>query len=141
MNERVAKILKRHLKYSDAELIAFKEREENAKVVNSLDFIARMEIHFEVTSSRGCNSGHTVGQKFVLDGAGNFLADKSPKRSCMFLLHGFLPFVFAIHELVYAGIAPKDIVLKFPNFGCPDVGVENCGWGHVNMHVSVVEIK
>ena len=137
MDERLLKIMKRRLKYDDEEFQLFKDRPENLEVLDRVKQIAETEIVVEVVSTRGCNSQHTVGQKFYLDGAGNLLSNKSPSSSCIFLLGNLPHVVYAIHELIYAGIEPEAIRLRFPRVGCGDVGVENCGWGRVIVEVRV----
>jgi uncharacterized repeat protein (TIGR04076 family) len=138
MDERLYKIMKRHLKYDEEELKLFKERKENRDILEKIGEIKNMEIVVEIISAKGCNSGHEKGQKFYLDGAGNLISKKLPEKCCIFLLGSLSAHIFAIHELVYAGINPADIKLRFPRVGCADVGVENCGWGKVIVETSVI---
>lgn len=139
MDERLFKLMKRHLKYDADEFELFKERPENRDILERIRDVTRIEIVAEVVSAKGCNSKHFVGQKIYFDGAGNLNAAKSPDRICIFLLGNLPGLVFSIHELLYAGIELNDLRLRFPRTGCSDVGVENCGWGHVIAEVSVHE--
>ena len=141
MDERLFKLMKRHLKYNDVEFEQFKKRPENRDVLERVQDFTRIEIVAKVVAAKGCNSKHFVGQKIYFDGAGNLIAEKSPAKSCIFILGSLPGMIFSIHELLYAGIEPKNIRLRFPRTGCFDVGVENCGWGHVIVEVSVVEIS
>jgi uncharacterized repeat protein (TIGR04076 family) len=93
----------------------------------------------EVVESKGCNSQHKVGDKFIFDGAGNLLTKKNPKRICIYALAPLAQGVFAINELVYAGVDPNEI--RFKRAGCFDVGVDCGGWGHIVMEVRVEERK
>lgn len=138
MDERLFKIMARHLKYDEEEQKLFKERKENREILEKIAKIKNMEIVAEIISAKGCNTGHEKGQKFYFDGAGNLISEKLPKKSCIFLLGSLSAHIFAIHELVYAGIDPADIKLRFPRIGCADVGVENCGWGKVIVETSVI---
>ena len=137
MEERLFKLLKRHLKYNNDDFELFQQRPENAEILEKLKLFADFDIVMEVVSARGCNSRHEPGQKWTFDGAGNLLADKSPPSSCIFMLGNVGHAVYSIHELLYAGIPPEKIRLRFPRVGCSDVGVENCGWGKVIAEVSV----
>jgi uncharacterized repeat protein (TIGR04076 family) len=138
MDERFYKIMKRHLKYDEEEITLFKARRENRDILEKIADIKKMEIVVEIVSAKGCNTGHEIGQKFYLDGAGNLISEKLPGKCCIFLLGNLPSHVFAIHELVYAGINPADVKLRFPRIGCGDVGVENCGWGKVIVETSVI---
>lgn len=137
MDERLFKLMKRHLKYDNDQFEKFCNRPENREILERIGDITRMEIVARVVSASGCNSGHAVGQEIVFDGAGNLIAEKSPDKICIFLLGNLPGLVFSVHELIYAGIRPEELRLRFPRTGCSDVGVENCGWGHVIVEVSV----
>lgn len=137
MDERLFKLMKRHLKYDGDQYKKFRDRPENREILEKIGEITRMEIVARVVSASGCNSGHAVDQEIVFDGAGNLIAAKSPQKICIFLLGNLPGLVFSIHELIYAGITPEELRLRFPRTGCSDVGVENCGWGHVIVEVSV----
>jgi hypothetical protein len=130
--------MKRHLKYDEEELKLFKERKENRDILEKLTEIKNMEIVVEIISAKGCNTRHEKGQKLYFDGAGNLISEKLPGKCCIFLLGNLSAHIFAIHELVYAGINPADIKLRFPRIGCGDVGVKNCGWGKVIVETSVI---
>jgi uncharacterized repeat protein (TIGR04076 family) len=89
----------------------------------------------EVVESKGCNSQHKVGDRFIFDGVGNLLTQKSPKRICIYALKPLAQMVFAVNELIYAGAAPNQI--RFKRTGCFDVGVNCGGWGHIVMEIKV----
>ena len=141
MDNRVWKVIKRHLKYSDDELEKFQARSENRDIMEKAEILNNMDIVARVVSSHGCNSGHREGQEIILDGAGNLRAGNVLDKTCIFLLGNLPSFVYGIHELVYAGIPPKKIKLRINRAGCADVGVENCGWGRVILELSVRERK
>ena len=131
------KLIKRHLKYNDEELELFKNNLANSDIVDKLKILANIEIKIEVISSRGCNSGYEVGETFYFDGPGNLIAEKSSRNNCVFLLGVMSAPIYAIHELIYSGIKPDEILLRLNRVGCPDVGVENCGWGRVIVKISI----
>ncbi len=139
MKEVLWKLMKRHLKYSDTEMEDFKKNPTNTVVLEKLDVLANIEIRVEVIQSNGCNTGYKVGDTFYYDGPGNLINNRSSRNNCGFLL-GIIPsFIYAVHELIYAGIKPEEVKLRFNRAGCFDVGVANCGWGRVIIEVSVVK--
>ena len=131
------KVMKRHLRFNDEELELFKNNAANSDILDKLKIVANIEIKVEVISSRGCNSGYEVGETFYFDGPGNLIAEKSSRNNCIFLLGVLSGPIYAIHELIYSGINPDEIQLRLNRVGCPDVGVENCGWGRVMVKITV----
>jgi uncharacterized repeat protein (TIGR04076 family) len=66
----------------------------------------------EVLDSHGCNSLHSVGDRFYFDGAGNFIAKLCPKRICIYALHAITAQIFKAGELVLAGVDPNKMRLQ-----------------------------
>jgi uncharacterized repeat protein (TIGR04076 family) len=139
ISDDVLKMIKKHLGYSDGEIKLFSERPENGDILAKAPVLMNKTIIFEVIESAGCNSGHRVGDRFYLDGSGNLLTKLNPKKICIFALSSLSGFVFAAHELVYAGADPDG--MRFKSTGCIDVGVKCGGWGHIVLKCSVVDRK
>jgi uncharacterized repeat protein (TIGR04076 family) len=137
VDDKTWQFFQEHLKYSDAEMKQFRDNPVNEAVLSRSAYLANRTIIAEVIEARGCNSLHKAGDKIYFDGSGNLLTGRSPKRICIFLLQPLVQLIYAIHELVYAGVDPDE--LKFRYAGCFDVGVEHCGWGRVIVKVSVEE--
>jgi uncharacterized repeat protein (TIGR04076 family) len=135
VDERMWKIVQRHLGYSDAEMVRFKENPRNAEVLSKSAALRDKIIILEVVESHGCNSRHKVGDKFYFDGAGNLLTDRCPKKVCGYSLNGALMMVFTANEMLYAGIDPNQI--RFKRAGCFDVGLECGGWGRIFLELRV----
>ena len=135
IDENVWKYMKEHLGYNDEEMKKFRANPRNSAVLEKGQILLNKTIVAEVKEYSNCNSNHNVGDRFVFDGAGNLLTGKNPKRICIFALAHLTPIIFAIHELIYAGIDPSTI--KFNRTGCFDVGVECGGWGHIILEVKV----
>lgn len=135
VDERMWKIVQRHLRYSDAEMDRFKENPRNAEVLSKSSVLRDKLIILEVVESRGCNSRHQVGDKFYFDGAGNLLTDLCPKKVCGYSLNAALMMVFTANEMLYAGVDPNQI--RFKRAGCFDVGLECGGWGRIVLELRV----
>ncbi len=135
VDERMWKIVQRHLGYSDAEMAKFKENPRNAEVLSKSAALRDKLIILEVVESHGCNSRHKVGDKFYFDGAGNLLTDRCPKKVCGYSLSAALMMVFTANEMLYAGVDPNQI--RFKRAGCFDVGLECGGWGRIILELRV----
>jgi len=138
-DENVWKMFQQHLGYTDEEMAKFRADPRNAEVLAKAPELMNKTIVAEVVESRGCNSQHKKGDKFVLDGAGNLISKLCPKRMCIFAVSALKPAVFAANELVHAGVDPNE--MRFKRTGCSDVGLECGGWGRVVMEVKIEDRK
>jgi hypothetical protein len=134
VDERLWKIMQRHLGYSDEELKIFRENPGNEDVLSRTPALMSKLIVLQVVASHGCNSHHKLGDQFYFDGAGNLLTDLCPKKVCAFLLGPAATLIYAVGEMVYAGVDPN--VIRFKRTNCFDVGLQCGGWGRV-----VVELR
>jgi len=133
VDENMWSFFQNHLGYNDAEMKKFKDDPKNELILSKAPELMNKTIVVEVVASHGCNSQHKVGDKFYLDGAGNFISKLCPKRMCAFALSSFGGAVFGMHELFYAGVDPNE--MHFKRFGCRDVGVQCGGWGKIVMEI------
>ncbi len=139
IDENVWSFFQNHLGYTDEEMKKFKEDPKNEDILSKSVELMNKTIVVEVVESHGCNSQHKKGDKFYLDGAGNFISKLCPKRMCAFALSSFGVSVFGMHELFYAGVEPNKMLFK--RFGCSDVGVQCGGWGRVVMEIRMEDRK
>jgi len=139
VDESVWQFMKKHLSYNDEEMKKFRENPRNVDVLAKAPELLNKTIVVEVVESKGCNSQHKVGDKFIFDGVGNLLTKKNPKRICIYALAPLAQAIFAINELIYAGVDPKEI--RFKRAGCFDVGIDCGGWGHIVMEVRIEKRK
>ena len=135
VDDRMWKIVQRHLGYSDDEMARFKENLRNEDVLSKSSVLRDKIIILEVVESHGCNSRHHVGDKFYFDGAGNLLTELGPKKVCGYSLNAALMMVFTANEMLYAGLDPNQI--RFKRAGCFDVGLECGGWGRIILELRV----
>jgi len=128
------KFIKKRLGYTDEEMKKFRENPRNEDVLSEAPKFLKKTIIAEVVDSHGCNSQHSVGDKFYFDVAGNLLTELCPKRICVYALNAITPQIFTANELLHAGVDPNE--MRFNRAACFDVGLECGGWGRI-----VIEIK
>ena len=118
VDENMWSFFQNHLGYNDAEMKKFKEDPKNEKVLSKALELMDKTIVVEVVRSHGCNSQHKVGDKFYLDGAGNFISKLCPKRMCAFafLLSGEL--YLACTSCSMPGLIQMICILKDSAAGC-----------------------
>ena len=133
------KVMQDRLGYTDDEMKVFRENPRNADVLSRAPELLDKTIVLEVVASHGCNSQHKVGDTFHLDGAGNLLMERCPKKVCIYALSAATSLVFASNELFYAGVDPND--MRFKRAACVDVGVQCGGWGRIVLELSVKDRK
>jgi len=124
--------------YSAEELATFHEGGHRIRQVSHLyEAAGKYSIKAEVVRSKHCNSGHSVGQTFILDVDGNFIGKLCPKKMCVYLLSQLTIPVALINERLSEGLAPNDFhFMRYVR--CPDAGVECYGYGEVMLRVEVV---
>jgi len=137
VDERMWKVVQRHLGYTNEELEQFRQNPRNADVLAKSPDLMTKTIVLEVVESHGCNSRHKIGDKFFFDGAGNLLTELCPKKVCAYSLSSAVLMVFAANELIYAGVDPNAI--RFKRAGCFDVGLQCGGWGRIVLELRVEE--
>jgi uncharacterized repeat protein (TIGR04076 family) len=137
MNDELWPVIQKHFGYNDHQMELFKKDPRNIDVLMKAPQLMNLTIVAEVVEAHGCNSQHAPGDRFLMDGAGNLLSSKCPKRMCIYAIGALQPAVFAVTELVFAGVNPREI--RFKRAACFDVGLECGGWGRVVMEVRVEE--
>ena len=135
INERIWKITQKHLKYTDEEMISFRNDPRNKDILEKSATLRDKLIILEVVEAHGCNSRHKKGDKFYFDGSGNLLTERSPKKICAYSLNSALMMIFAANEMIYAGVDPNE--MRFKRANCFDVGLQCDGWGRVVLELKV----
>ena len=123
MTEEIIKRYGQRVGYTEAQVEKFHEGGHRIRQVKRLSQAAsRSCIQAEVVHARHCNSGHTIGQKFVLDVDGNFISKLCPKKMCVYLISQLMIPVALINERLSEDIEPDDFhFMRYVR--CPDVGV------------------
>lgn len=135
IEERMWKIIQRHLAYSDEEMEKFRANARNEDILAKSSELSNKTIILEVVESHGCNSRHKIGDKFYFDGAGNIITELCPKKICAYSLSSALMMVFTANEMIYAGVDPNGI--RFKRASCFDVGLQCGGWGRIVLELRV----
>lgn len=136
-DETIKKYAKR-VNYAEKELKALHEDGHRIRHIERLSKAAPLySIEAEVVKSRHCNSGHTEGQRFIMDVDGNFITKYCPSRMCVYLISQLTVPVALINERFSEGLSPNDFHFM-RHVRCPDAGVECMGYGEVMLKVRVV---
>jgi uncharacterized repeat protein (TIGR04076 family) len=124
--------------YTEAEIEKLHEGSHRIRQVTRLSrAAAKYSIQAEVVDSKNCNSGHIVGQRFILDVDGNFITRLCPNRMCVYLISQLTIPVALINERLSEGLEPNDFhFMRYLH--CPDTGVDCYGYGEVMLKVQVV---
>jgi uncharacterized repeat protein (TIGR04076 family) len=124
--------------YSASDLEKFEEGDPRVRHLDNLaKAAAQYSIEATVVESKHCNSGYTVGDKFILDVDGNFINKLCPKRLCVYAIAQLVVPVALINERLSEALDPNQFHFM-QQVRCPDVGVECSGYGSIMMNVQVV---
>jgi uncharacterized repeat protein (TIGR04076 family) len=124
--------------YTPEEMELFQEGDPRLRQIERLAKAApKYSIVAEVVQAENCNSGYQIGDKFVLDVDGNFIAKLCPPRLCVYALSQFVVPVALINERLGEDLDPNQFhFMKFVQ--CPDAGVECAGYGRVRFEIKAV---
>jgi hypothetical protein len=131
--ETLVEIIKKRLALEGEELAAVIENPKYQRLFENAAKASRYRLVAEVVASKGCHSGHAVGQRIVFDSAGNMMTQKSPNRVCAFLMPNLTVLINAFFENLMNGRDPNQVM--FNRTGCFDVGPLCGGWGHVQVEM------
>lgn len=137
-NEEQLKSFKDMMNYNDAQWDTWRSNPKNLQLLEKAGEFEKYILIAEVTSSTGCAAGHRVGDRIVYVG-GALVSSESPEKICFGLLATVSPVVHMLMEKIFSGEDPTKIV--FTKHHCPDVGVDNGGWGEVIVEVKVEETQ
>ncbi len=138
MTQEIVQKYGQRVGYTDAEVEKFHEGGHRIRHVRRLSQAASLySIEAIVVRAKHCNSGHVVGQKFILDMDGNFISKLCPKKMCVYLVSQMTIPVALINERLSEDLEPNDFhFMRYVR--CPDTGIECYGYGEVMVQVKVV---
>jgi hypothetical protein len=84
--DQIAEIIRRRLKLDDQEWTIIKENPKFQRLFKNATEASKYRLVAEVVDSKGCHSGHVIGQKLIFDNSGNLLTRENPDRVCSFLM-------------------------------------------------------
>ncbi len=129
----LVEIIKKRLALEGEELAAVLENPKYQRLFENVAKGSRYRLVAEVVASKGCHSGHAVGQLVVFDSTGNLMTRESPDRVCAFLMPNLTVLMNAFFENLVNGRDPNEVM--FNRTGCFDVGPMCGGWGHVQVEM------
>jgi uncharacterized repeat protein (TIGR04076 family) len=138
MTEEIIRRYGQRVGYTESEVEMFHEGGHRIRQVKRLSQAAsEYSIQAEVVSARHCNSGHRIGQEFILDLDGNFISKRCPKKMCVYLISQLVIPVALINERLSESLEPNKFhFMRYVR--CPDTGVECYGYGEVMLKIQVV---
>jgi uncharacterized repeat protein (TIGR04076 family) len=138
MKEEIIRQYSERVGYTESEAEIFKKGGHRVRQVKRLSqAAAKYSIQAEVVGAKNCNSGHEIGQKFILDVDGSFITKLCPKRMCVYLISQLVIPVALINERLSEGLDPNEF--HFMRYArCPDIGVECYGYGEVMLKIQVI---
>lgn len=137
--ESLIEIIGKRLALEGEELKAVVDNPKYRRLFENAAKGSRYRLVAEVVASKGCHSGHVVGQQIIFDSAGNLMTRESPKRICAFLLPNLTVLINAFFENLMNGRDPNEVM--FNRTGCFDVGPLCGGWGHIQVEMRAEERK
>ena len=138
MTEKLIERYAQRVGYTESEVERFYEGGHRIRQVSRLSrTAAKYSIQAEVVNAKNCNSGHTVGQTFILDVDGNFISKLCPNKMCVYLISQLTVPVALVNERLSEDLEPNDFhFMRYVR--CPDTGVDCYGYGEVMLKVQVV---
>jgi hypothetical protein len=126
---KIAEIIRKRLSLEDQEWSIIEKNPKFQQLFQNAIEASKYRLVAEMISSKGCHSGHVVGQRLVFDSSGNLLTKESPERICTFLMPNLTVLINAFFENFMNGRNPNEVM--FNTTGCFDTGPMCGGWGHV----------
>lgn len=136
--DQIAEIIRRRLNLEDQDWSIIQKNPRFQQLFQNAIEASKYRLVAEVMESRGCHSGHVVGQKLIFDNSGNLLTKENPDRVCAFLMPNLAVLINAFFENLMNGRNPDEVM--FNTKGCFDTGPSCGGWGHVVVRMSA-ELK
>ena len=126
---QLAKIIQKRLNLEDEDWSTVENNPKYQRLFQNAITASKYRLVAEVIQSKGCHSGHVVGQRLIFDNSGNLLTKENPDRICAFLMPNLAVLVNAFFENLMNGRDPNEVM--FNTTGCFDTGPTCGGWGHV----------
>ena len=134
--DKLAEIIRRRLKLDDQEWKMIGQNPKFQRLFRNAVEASKYRLVAEVIDSKGCHSGHAIGQKLIFDNSGNLLTKENPDRVCAFLMPNLTLLINAFFENMMNGRDPNEVM--FNTTGCFDTGPQCGGWGHVVVKMTAV---
>jgi len=127
--DQIIDIIRKRLRLEDKEWSVIEKNPKFQQLFKNAIEASKYRLVAEVIDSKGCHSGHIVGQRLIFDSSGNILSKENPDRICSFLMPNLTILINAFFENLMNGRNPNEVM--FTTTGCFDTGPSCGGWGHV----------
>ena len=84
--DQLVEMIRRRLKLDDQEWKIIEQTPKFQRLFKNAVEASKYRLIAEVIDSKGCHSGHLIGQKLIFDNSGNLLTKENPDRVCSFLM-------------------------------------------------------
>ena len=135
---QITERIRKRLKLGEEEWVIIEKNPKFQRLFTNAVEASKYRLVAEVIDSKGCHTGHIIGQKLIFDNSGNLLTKENPDRICAFLMPNLTVLVNAFFENMMNGRNPNEVM--FNTTGCFDSGPMCGGWGHVVVKM-VAELK
>lgn len=132
----IVEMIRKRLKLDDQEWATIVKNPKFQRLFTNAVEASKYRLVAEVIDSKGCQSGHIIGQKLVFDNSGNLLTKENPDRVCAFLMPNLTVLINAFFENMMNGRDPNEVI--FNTTGCFDTGPQCGGWGHVVVKMTAI---
>ena len=136
---QIAEIIRKRLNLEDHDWSMIEKNPKFQNLLQNAMAASKYRLVAEVMESKGCHSGHDVGQKLIFDSSGNLLTKENPDRVCFFLMPNLTVLINAFFENLMNGRNPNEVM--FNTSGCFDTGPSCGGWGHVVVRMNAEPIS
>jgi hypothetical protein len=126
---QIAEIIRKRLKLENQEWTIIEQNPKFQRLFKNSMEASKYRLVAEVIDSKGCHTGHVIGQRLIFDNSGNLLTKENPDRICSFLMPNLTVLINAFFENMVNGRDPNEVM--FNTTGCFDTGPICGGWGHV----------
>lgn len=111
-NSQIKKIIRRRLNLEDNDWSIIEKNPKFQKLFQNAIEASKYRLVAEVIESKGCHSGHIVGQKLIFDNSGNLLTKENPDRVCTFLMPNLTVLINAFFENLMNGRNPNEVMFN-----------------------------
>jgi len=132
----IVEMIRKRLKLDDQEWAIIVKNPKFQRLFTNAVEASKYRLVAEVIDSKGCQSGHIIGQKLIFDNSGNLLTKENPDRVCAFLMPNLTVLINAFFENMMNGRDPNEVI--FNTTGCFDTGPQCGGWGHVVVKMTAI---
>ena len=95
---QIAEIIRKRLGLGDQDWSIIQKNPKFQQLFQNAIEAAKYRLVAEVIDSKGCHSGHVVGQKLIFDSSGNLLTKENPDRVSAFLMPNLTVLINAFFE-------------------------------------------